>query len=82
MIPHVLEKSGTTNTTQYTFDTSLNLSYAVGLGSPSPGPGADVHVFLYDASGAPLTNNGLEVCAPCTYSIGGTNLAEAQSPRR
>ncbi len=87
VLPHVLEKSGTINTTQFTFDTQLFLTYSGGLAGVGSGPtvGADCSLYLFDtATGHPLLSaTSQEVCNPCTFTLGtGANgVARKQSIR-
>jgi hypothetical protein len=69
VLPHVLEKSGTISTTQYTFDTSIFATYTPGQGGTPPGPGATDQLYLYDNTGAPMTSVTTEVCKPCTRDL-------------
>ena len=73
ILPHVLEKAGMISNTQFTFDHSLMATYSGGLGGSSSGSGATLSLFLYNSSGTAMTNNGLEVCSPCTYSLDAVN---------
>jgi hypothetical protein len=62
VIPHVLEKSGTT----------VVATYTGGLpGLPGSGrAGATLNVFLYARDGRPMTDgNGRPVCNPCAYPL-------------
>ncbi len=70
VIPHILEKSGTITSTQFTFDTNLIATYAAGLGGTAAGPGAKLELYLFDNSaGAPLKTNGADVCNPCSFFL-------------
>lgn len=70
VIPHILEKSGTVNNNQFTFDTTLFATYTAGLAGTPAGPGAKLELYLFDNSaGAPLQNNGEAVCNPCSFSL-------------
>ncbi len=80
VLPHVLEKSGTINNTQFTFDTTLFATYTAGQAGLPAGPGATLDLYLLDqATGAPLENNGTVVCNPCSYQLNGS--ARKQSIR-
>jgi hypothetical protein len=70
VIPHFLERTGFISSTQYTFDTTLYMTYAPGLAGTAGGPGAHVDLWLFDDFGNPLTNNGVVVCGPCAYDLG------------
>ena len=70
VIPHVLEKSGTTTNTAFTFDTTLYITYTAGLISTIPaGPGATVDLYLFDSYGYPMRNAGAVVCNPCSFTL-------------
>jgi hypothetical protein len=84
ILPHVLEKSGTISSTQYTFDTTLYATYTPGLAGLPAGSGATVDLYLYDDTGAPMIGNqGTAVCAPCTFNLGtgGGNAPRKQAIR-
>lgn len=77
VVPHVLEKSGTVATTQNTFDTTLFMTYTGGLAG-TPGASANVDVYLFDPSGAPLrSGTNLSVCNPCTVQLSDANRSQA-----
>jgi len=79
VLPHVLERAGTINNTQFTFDTTIFATYVGGLpGVPGSG-GANLDLYLYDQSSAPLRNNGADVCNPCTFQL--DQVARKQSIR-
>jgi hypothetical protein len=69
VLPHVLEKSGTINSTQFTFDTTLFATYVGGLPGSVSSNGATVKLFLYDPAGLPLTGSTGEVCNPCSFDL-------------
>lgn len=71
VVPHILETSGSINTTTFTFDTFVYAVYTPGLPGTRPGSGASVEVFLYDEdSGEPMIGgNGTPVCNPCTFRL-------------
>jgi hypothetical protein len=69
IIPYFLEKSGSINNTQFTFDTTFYFTYAGGLGGVFPGLGASIDLYLFDDSGSPLSAGGSVVCGPCTYAL-------------
>jgi hypothetical protein len=69
VLPHFLEKSGFTSNTQYTFDTSLFMTYSAGLAGTAPGAGAHLDLWLFDEQGNPLGNNGVTVCGPCAFDL-------------
>jgi len=71
VLPHVLEKSGTISDTQYTFDTTLFVTYNASLTGKDTGS-ATVEFYLYDgATGELMRSQGGEVCGPCTYQLNG-----------
>lgn len=74
VIPQVLEKSGTITNTQYTFDTTIFMTYTPGLANVPAGPGATVDLYLYDQADAKsfMMNNGQPVCNPCTFLLDAT----------
>ncbi len=70
VMPHMLEASGKISNTQYTFDTSVFMTYTPGLAGLPPGGGATVDLYLYAANGSPLqASGGAVVCNPCSYSL-------------
>ena len=73
-IPHMLDTSGSTSTQTYAFDETIFATYTGGQAGTTGSGGATVSLYLYDEdSAALLTNNGMNVCAPCVYGIGGAN---------
>ncbi|HWQ92112.1 MAG TPA: hypothetical protein VN673_10600, partial [Clostridia bacterium] len=68
VIPHVLEKSGLIADTQYTFDTTLFLTYNGSLHGTDSGS-VQVAVYLYDQSGQLMRGSAAEVCGPCQYKL-------------
>lgn len=63
VIPHILEKQGSISDTQFTFDTTIFATYT---GAST----ATTQLFLYSATGSPLTANaGTAVCNPCTFDL-------------
>jgi hypothetical protein len=71
VLPHVLEKSGTISNTQYTFDTTLFITYNASLTGKDFGS-ATVEFYLYDgATGELMRSQGGDVCGPCTYQLNG-----------
>lgn len=79
VIPHILEKSGKANSTQYTFDTTIFATYTPGLAGIPAGAGATVDLYLYDqATGSPMKGaGGADVCNPCTFPLGSANRSQA-----
>lgn len=78
VLPHVLEKSGTINGTQFTFDTTIFANYTAGQGGTPDGPGATLDLYLVDQTGAaPLKNNGADVCNPCSFPLGSSNRKQS-----
>ena len=79
VIPHIVEASGPISTTNYTFDTLINLVYIGGL-TGAAGSGASTvtaELYLFDNStGNFLTGDGTPtgpvVCNPCTRTLSGT----------
>jgi len=71
VIPHVLEKSGTISSSQFTFDTTLYATYAGGLPGTLSSNGATASLYLYDsASGKALkSGTGQDVCNPCMFDL-------------
>jgi len=69
VLPHVLEKSGTINNTQFTFDTDMYALYGAGLADTMSGGGATVDLYLFDESERRLSNAGVDVCGPCTLEL-------------
>lgn len=83
MIPQVFERSGSAEADSSTTDMGVTVVYRRGVVSGCGGgtycPGATVRLYLYDASGAPLTGagstgaGGTEVCNPCSYDLSMAN---------
>lgn len=74
VLPTIIETPGTVNTTQFTYDTLISMSYTGGLPGIPGGGGAEVDLHLLDdATGLPMTHNGQNVCSPCTYQLAPTN---------
>ncbi len=69
VLPHVLEKSGLTSSTPFTFDTQMFMTYASGLGGLPAGAGATADLYLYNNDSSPMTGAGGVVCNPCTYDF-------------
>jgi len=69
--PHVLETSGRISDTQFTFDTTVFVTYTPGLAGTSAGDGAHVDLFLYDEPGAGImkSGTGVDVCNPCQFTL-------------
>ena len=74
VLPHVLEKQGTINSTPFTFDTTIFANY-----TGAPGGTADVTITLTDKTGAPLVSGGGQAIQPVTVALG--NNARKQSIR-
>lgn len=70
VFPHVIEREFTISTQTYTIDTTFYFTFTSGVGGTPASTGAAVDLYLFGASGTALTNNGLVVCAPCSYSVG------------
>lgn len=68
-IPHVFDQKGRVSNTPYTFDTDMFFTYSPNLGTTSPG--AQVDLYLYDDSGAPMrSQTNADVCNPCSFALG------------
>ena len=79
LVPHVLEKGGVVDGTQFTFDTTMFLTYSGGAPGQGSDLGATVETFLYDDTGAPLrSSNGTAVCDPCSNTLGGGGPRKAK----
>ena len=73
-VPHMLETTGSTATQTYAFDETIFATYTGGQAGTTGSGGATVSLYLYDEdTGALLKNNGLNVCAPCAFNIGGAS---------
>jgi len=65
------ESPGSTATQATAFDTKIQLTYTGGLVGTAAPSAATTALYLYDASGEPLTSGtGAVVCAPCTFESG------------
>jgi hypothetical protein len=74
VLPHILEKSGTINSTPYTFDTTIFAKYASGVACIGPKPPTPNAVYLYDDSGKPMRGlDGSDVCNPCAMDLDPTH---------
>lgn len=75
VIPHVLEKSGSVNTVQYTFDTTIFATYAGGLaGTVDQAAGAKIDFYLFDQTGGGVMQGaGGDICNPCTFNMSSQN---------
>ena len=63
-----------TATQTYAFDETIFATYTGGQAGTTGSGGATVSLYLYDEdTGALLKNNGLNVCAPCAFNIGGAS---------
>jgi hypothetical protein len=71
VLPHVLESSGRITTTTFAFDTSIFVDYVGGIGTVTGSGGATVDLYLFDNTGAPMKNNGQDVCGavPCSFTL-------------
>jgi hypothetical protein len=70
----VFEVAGKTSNTPNTFDQTIFATYTAGLAGTPAGAGATVNLYLFDNTGnTPLQHNGLNVCNPCSFPIGGAN---------
>jgi hypothetical protein len=71
-LAHVHEVSGRIYEAPFTFDQTIFATYTAGLAGTPAGAGATLDVYLYDNTGdVPLQNQGLDVCNPCTFALGG-----------
>src|SRR5262249_35285568 len=72
-IPHIIEKQGTIQNTQFTFDTTIFAVYSAGLGGTTcPKEGfATIELYLFDdQTSQPMKANGTQdVCNPCTFTL-------------
>lgn len=73
--PHVFDHHGRVSNTQFTFDTTMFITYSGAVACVGGGVAdQQVHVYLYDDEGRPLTSlTGDDVCAPCTVTVGATD---------
>ncbi len=70
VIPHVLEQSGSTLTTPFTFDTEVFAVYTGGLAGITGTGGATVELYLFDqTTGLPMQGGSGSVCNPCTFGV-------------
>jgi hypothetical protein len=78
ILPHVLEQAGTIANTQFTFDNTINVTYAAGLGGLPAGPGASIDLYLIDSDGAGFWEGAddVYVCAPCHFDLDANNRKE------
>jgi hypothetical protein len=73
LVSHFLEKSGTTTSATYTFDTVLYFVYPGGQAGIVDGGGATVDLYLFDNNGNALkSGTATQVCNPCSYLLGGS----------
>lgn len=84
VLPHVLERSGTIDDTQFTFDTSFFSTYTGGVQACPPGqPCAFVELYLFDeTTGALLEGVSGPVCNPCTYPLGSGDAGSEPAPNQ
>jgi hypothetical protein len=78
ILPHVLESNGTISNTQFTFDNTINVTYAAGLAGLPAGPGATLDLYLINSDGAGFWEGAddVYVCAPCQFTVDGANRKE------
>jgi hypothetical protein len=79
--PHIIDHHGRVSNTQFTFDTSMFITYT-GAVACVDGSLTDqlVHVYLFDDEGRPLTSlTGDDICAPCSVTIGATDRSASLS---
>jgi hypothetical protein len=68
VLPHILEKEGSIANTQFTFDTTVFMTYTPSIPG---GTGATASLYLYDEDGSVMeSQTGTPVCAPCAVSLG------------
>src|ERR1043165_4638889 len=69
VLPHVLEKSGSISQSNFTFDTTLFLTYNGTLNGTDKGL-AQVELYLYDEqTGQLMQGVSNTICGPCTYEL-------------
>ena len=70
VLPHVVETSGSTISTQFAFDTAFQAVYTAGLVDGEPVSSATVSVYLLNAAGAPILSATADpVCNPCVFAL-------------
>lgn len=77
VIPHVLERAGTTSTTNFTFDTTIYTTYVGGLAGIPDGGGASLDLYLFGDDGALMKNNGVSVCGTCLFNLSASQRKES-----
>lgn len=72
VLPHILEQTGRTSSTPWTFDTTMFATYVGGIGGRPDMGGAELEFYLYDeATGSPMIGSGgTDVCNPCVFPMG------------
>jgi hypothetical protein len=78
ILPHVVEQNGTIANTQFTFDNTINVTYAAGLAGLPAGPGATLNLYLINSDGAGFWEGASNayVCAPCQFTVDAANRKE------
>lgn len=72
--PHVFDQKGRVSNTQYTFDTTMFMTYTGGVACVGDDPAVPVELYLYDNSGAPMRSiTNADVCAPCSFAMDSGN---------
>ena len=73
VVPLILSAGGAADGAQFTFDTTIFMTYTPGLAGLGAGPGASVDLFLLDHTAVSLLRSaaGQDVCNPCTFPVGG-----------
>ena len=79
VVPLILGTGDAANAVQFTFDTTIFMTYTPGLARIPQGPGATVDVYLFDNSAVnPLrSDNGQAVCQPCTFPLGPASRSQS-----
>ncbi|HEU4365608.1 MAG TPA: T9SS type A sorting domain-containing protein [Candidatus Krumholzibacteria bacterium] len=71
VVPHFIQ-SDDPSSTQYSFATSLQLTYVPGLVDLEAAPGATVDIYLFDPNGVIIESATLQpVCNPCSFALTG-----------
>ena len=84
LVPFTLPGGGAANNPQFTFDTTIFMTYTPGLAGLGAGPGATVDVYLLAHTAVSLlrTTAGQDVCNPCTFALGPDRREESVRIRR
>ena len=77
VMPHFLEKKGLTTNTDFTFDTTVFMTYMTGVLSGGGTP-TTVELYLYKNNGDLMTaDGGTVVCNPCVRNLSDTKRKES-----